>query len=142
MILFVQLDMSVLADQIKPQSNIRTTKQTRPLEVYQKIKTAPTDFPDLPIFPGKTQFLDGYYLPNKNGASICQMSYMAREDSAQVLDFYKDAFSGNGWKIQFAAGPTITARHNNGHVCSVNVMKSKLPKMKSQFTIAYRQLTK
>ena len=112
------------------------------MDGYKKITKAPPDFPDLPVFNGKCTFTGGYFLPDRNGTSVCQMSYVAEEKPQEVLDFYKNAFSGNGWKILFAGGPTISARHSDGHICSVNVSESNLPKIKSQFTIAYRQLSK
>ena len=134
-----------LADQVNTRLNncpSKSDKAKNSLQDYQRIKQAPVDFPNLPIFQGKTKFLNGHYLPNKNGVSVCQMQYLAQEKKDLVLNFYKDAFSGNGWKIQFAGGPAISALHNDGHLCSVNVIDSKLPNWKSQITIAYRQLTK
>lgn len=108
---------------------------------FQKITSAPS-FPDLPTYTIKTKFLDGFYLPTKNGSSVCQMRYSSEEEPKNILEFYKQALPSNGWKIEFAAGPSISARHNDGHLVTINVTESKLGRIKSNFVIAYRQLTK
>jgi hypothetical protein len=135
--------VAIAADQGKYQAyGSRKVTESDPIKNYKKLETAPIDFPDLPVFPGKTKFVGGSYLPNTNGVSVCQMNYTCEDNSKAVMDFYKETFSGNGWKILFAGGPSITARHKNGHMCTVSVTESKLPKIKSQFMIAYRQIVK
>ncbi len=132
--------LAIAADQMKVQAQ---KAQQAMLDSFQRLKEAPKgDFPDLPVYSVRTKFTGGFYSPSKNGVSVCQMNYVSQEDPKNVIDFYKDALSNNGWKLQFAAGPAISARHKDGHLCTVNVMDSKLPSIKSQFTVAYRQLVK
>jgi hypothetical protein len=130
------------ADQAK---QVRVNKPAqKPVDLmtaYQKIQS-PQGFPDLPVFPGKITFIGGYYMPEQNGISMCQMRYLAKEEPKDVIDFYKDAIEGNGWKVLQCISNHLTARHSNGHMCSVNVTASKLPKVKSLFIVAYRQVNR
>jgi len=135
--------LSIPADK-KAQQDNKTKSAKKPLDPMASFKAiqTPEGFPDLPVFNGHTKFVGGFYSPIQNGISVCQMRYFAQEDPQTVIDFYKDAFNGNGWKILQTAGTHLTARHRDGHMCSVNVNDCKLPKTKSQFTIAYREIVK
>jgi len=133
----------VFADQNRsPVSGAKRDKKPNRMDGFQKLTDPPADFPDLPLFHGKTTFVGGYYQPETNGNSICQMTFLAQEEPHTIIDFYKDAFTVNGWKVIYSGSVHISARHVDGHMCSVNVSESKLPKTKSQYTIAYRRLVK
>lgn len=126
----------------------QTNKCTKPVQkpvdlmtAYQKIQ-APQSFADLPVFAGSTTFLGGHYMPEQNGITMCQMKYFAKEQPKDVLEFYNNALSSNGWKVLNSSGNHIAARHSSGHMCSVNVSESKLPKIKSQFVVVFRQVNK
>ncbi len=123
-------DQSVLAAPAQNQLPAGKTEKKLPsMDSFHKIQK-PENFPDLPIFDGHTTFAGGFYQPAINGISICQMRYYAQEDAQAVIDFYKNAFSGNGWKILNAAGTHLTARHQDGHMCAVTATGSRLPKKK------------
>lgn len=106
---------------------------------YRTLKE-PVAFPDLPVFSGRSKFVNGYLEPNQNGISTCEMEFLAQEDPQTVLSFYKDALAANKWKIWYAGSHSISARHGQGHMCNINVNESRMPKTKSRFTVDYRQI--
>jgi hypothetical protein len=114
-------------------------KHLQLLKDYRTLKE-PVEFADLPAFSGHTKFVIGYLEPNNNGVSTCEMQFLAQEDPQTVLSFYKDALSGNNWKILYAGTQSISARHGKGHMCNINVNESRVPKTKSRFVIDYRQI--
>ncbi len=135
-----QAVISASTDQAK-QVHKSSQKPVDLMTAYQKIQS-PQGFSDLPVFPGETTFIGGYYMPEQNGVAMCQMRYLAKEKPKEIIEFYQDALSNNGWKILQCISNHMTARHNDGHMCSVNVSDSKLPKVKSLFVICYRQVNK
>lgn len=102
----------------------------------------PVNFVDLPIYSGQKKFVNGYFLPEQNGVSACQMTFYAAEEPQTILNFYKDALACNRWQITHVAGTHICASHTDGRMCTINVTQSKLCNIKSKYTIAYRQLTR
>jgi hypothetical protein len=134
--------LSASADQIRQNTkgNKPAQKPVDLMTAYQKIQ-APQGFPDLPVFPGTT-FLGGHYMPEQNGIAMCQMRYFAKEAPKSVIEFYNGALSSNGWRILNSSNSHIVARHTSGHMCSVSVSESKLPKTKSQFVVVFRQVNR
>lgn len=124
-----------------PPKKAETVKRAKVLENSQTLKE-PVELPILPVFNGHTKFIGGYQTPMHNGISTCQLNYYAQEEPQTVSDFYKSALAGNRWKILYAGGSSITARHADGHMCTININQSKLPNTRSRYYIAYRQIEK
>jgi len=141
-VLISQAAISASTDQSKRGSlNKPPAKPIDLMTAYQKIQSPP-EFADLPVFSGQSTFVGGYYMPEQNGISMCQMKFFAKEEPKEVISFYTDALSNNGWKILNASSNHLTARHTSSHMCSVNVSEARLPKTKSQYTIVYRQVNR
>ncbi len=118
-----------------------SVKRDKVLENSQRLKE-PVDLPDLPMFNGETKFIGGYQTPMHNGISTCQMNFSAKAEPQAVKDFYKSALESKPWKLLYAGGSSITARHTDGHMCTINVNQAKLPNIRSRYYIAYRQIEK
>lgn len=101
----------------------------------------PMQFSDLPAYSGEAKFINGTCRPSQNGSAIiCDMHFYAKEDKENVLNFYKDALSNNGWKLLYSDTHTIAARNKNRDMCNINVNESRVSKTKSEFEIDFRQI--
>jgi len=140
-ILFLVISQSSLLAAPEKYKKVKTERRPDLMQSYKKMEN-PVSFADLPVFNGRTKFVCGYFQPEQNGVSACQMIFYAEEEPQIVLDFYKDTLTSNHWQIIHAAGMHIIASHPDGHMCTINVNESKLRKIKSKYTIAYRQLAK
>ena len=91
-LLFLLQSFTFAAYSMPSDSQKNKDLQRQRLKDYRGLKE-PVQFADLPVFNGRTKFVNGSYEPDKNGVSTCEMQYTAQEEPQTVVNFYKDAFA-------------------------------------------------
>ncbi len=130
---------SVLAQNSQSQSKLWGSKPHHIHENIAPIKVAP-ELPDMPNYSGQAKFLRGFVQTSSKDTTIYQVSYLTKDDASRVKQWYECALPSRKWKIISSGERSITAKHQDGHFCSIVVNDATDPDYRSLLRVSYRQV--
>ena len=99
--------------------------------VHQNIDAmkVPPELPSLPTYSGQTKFLRGSVQTSDKDTTVYQMSFMTKDDPSRVKEWFDSALPSMKWKIISSGERNITAKHEDGHFCSIMVNDANRPRI-------------
>jgi hypothetical protein len=93
----------------------------------------------MPNYSGQNQFLRGSMQTTNQGMTVYQVTLLIKDEAARVKQWYENALPSYKWKIVASGQRSITAKHEDGHLCSLVFNDATDPDYKSVLAVSYRQ---
>ncbi len=103
----------------------------------------PVDIPNVPTFTGRTKFLTGLRYPNDRSGYRIGLTFAAVEDENQIIEWYRTALTGYGWKLldMTPDGKTLTAVRE-GSTFTVRISPNKQPGYRTVVVLSFKAVAR
>ncbi|HEY9733204.1 MAG TPA: hypothetical protein V6C89_14900 [Drouetiella sp.] len=105
--------------------------------------TQPVDIPNVPTFTGRTKFITGLRYPNDRSGYRIGLTFAAVEEESQIVEWYRTALTGYGWKLLDIApdGKTLTAVRD-GATFTVRISPNKQPGFRTVVVLSFKAMAR
>lgn len=130
------------------------TTSGAPATPQKKVKAPPRDprqyevqrvgsldqLPDLPHYTGHMRFVMGKCYPNHHRGKMYNFMVETRESPTQVIDWYKGALPGNGWRVEpnLERATELSAKHSSGDTLELSVYTTNQKDWPTGIQMLYR----
>ena len=101
---------------------------------------APILIPDLPVYSGQAKYLYGTLSPHTRGGAYYIQKFSVRENSAVVINWYREAFKLAKWQLDrgLQSDCYVGAVDSRGNMCQIGITASTSSGYACDLVIQYR----